>query len=169
MAGRKTTQIQSPAGRCPPSVALCFAFETRQSAVAAVSVLVGLLVAYIDVGLGAAQMPGGSPEARKLKNPVPPTPASIKAGAETFQKYCKFCHGAGAKGDGPMAPKGSHPANLTGDEWKRGSSDGEIFSVIRDGAGPEFVMKGFKSKLTDKEMWNVVNYLRSIGPKDKSK
>jgi mono/diheme cytochrome c family protein len=116
-----------------------------------------------------AQLPGGSAEAKKLKNPMALTPDSIKAGEATFQKYCKFCHGADAKGDGPMAPKGSHPANLTDEEWVRGSSDGEIFSVIREGAGPEFVMKGFKSKLTEKEMWNVVNYLRSIGPKGNSR
>lgn len=117
----------------------------------------------------AAQMPGGSAEAKRLKNPVALTPESIKAGEATFQKYCKFCHGSDAMGDGPMAPKGSHPSNLTDEQWDRGSSDGEIYAVIRDGAGPEFVMKGFKSKLTDKEMWNLVNYLRSIGPKGNSR
>lgn len=116
--------------------------------------------------LGAsAQNPGGSPEARKMKNPVRATSESIAAGQQVFQKYCQFCHGKDAKGDGPMAPKGSHPANLTDDKWDRGSSDGEIFAVIQNGAGPQFVMKGFKGKLSDEDMWNAVNYLRSIGPK----
>ncbi len=112
-----------------------------------------------------AQKLGGSPEAQKMKNPVASTPASIKAGQSLFQKNCRFCHGADAKGDGPMAPEGTHPPNLTDDKWDRGSSDGEIFAVIRDGAGPKFDMKGYKSKMTEQEIWNIVNYLRSLQAK----
>ena len=110
----------------------------------------------------AAQNLGGNPEAQKMKNPVAASPASIKAGQQLFQKNCRFCHGADAKGDGPMAPEGTHPANLTDDKWDRGSSDGEIYAVIRDGAGPKFDMKGYKSKMTEQEMWNIVNYLRTL-------
>ena len=112
-----------------------------------------------------AQNPGGSPEAQKLKNPIASSPASIKAGQALFQKNCRFCHGADAKGDGPMAPEGTHPPNLTDDKWDRGSSDGEIFVVIRDGAGPKFDMKGYKSKMSEQDMWNIVNYLRSLQAK----
>jgi mono/diheme cytochrome c family protein len=113
----------------------------------------------------AAQNPGGSPEAKKIKNPVASSPESIKAGQGLFQKNCRFCHGADAKGNGPMAPEGTHPSNLTDDKWDRGSTDGEIFAVIRDGAGPKFDMKGFKSKLSETDMWNIVNYLRSLQAK----
>ena len=125
-----------------------------------------LLAGVTLIGVNAAaQLPGGSPEAKKLKNPVASSPESIAAGKATFQKNCRFCHGADAKGDGPMAPEGTHPANLTDDKWDRGSSDGEIFAVIRDGAGPKFDMKGNKSKMTEPEMWNIVNYLRSLQAK----
>ena len=110
----------------------------------------------------AAQNPGGSPETKKMKNPVASSPESIKAGQAAFQKNCRFCHGADAKGDGPMAPEGTHPSNLTDAKWDRGDSDGEIFAVIRDGAGPKFDMKGYKSKMTEADIWNVVNYLRSL-------
>ena len=113
----------------------------------------------------AAQNLGGNPEAQKMKNPVAASPASIKAGQQLFQKNCRFCHGADAKGDGPMAPEGTHPANLTDDKWDRGSSDGEIYAVIRDGAGPKFDMKVYKSKMTEQEIWNIVNYLRSLQAK----
>ena len=64
-----------------------------------------------------------------------------------------------------MAPEGTHPSNLTDAKWDRGDSDGEIFVVIRDGAGPTFDMKGYKGKLTDTDIWNVVNYLRSLQAK----
>jgi mono/diheme cytochrome c family protein len=122
-------------------------------------------IAALTVSLGA-QNPGGSPEGKKLKNPVASTPDSIKAGQASFQKYCRFCHGADAKGDGPMAPKGTHPADLTNaSKFTRGTTDGEIFLTIKEGAGPKFDMKGFKSKMTDQEIWNVVNYIRSIQAK----
>src|SRR4030095_5631775 len=111
-------------------------------------------VAALTVAAGA-QNPGGSPEGKKMKNPVASTPESIKAGQEAYQKYCRFCHGTDAKGNGPMAPEGTHPSNLLDDKWDRGSSDGEIFLVIRDGAGPKFDMKGNKSKITDTHIWNV--------------
>jgi mono/diheme cytochrome c family protein len=118
-------------------------------------------VALLTVS-AAAQNPGGSAEGKKMKNPVASSPASIKAGQALFQKNCRFCHGADAKGDGPMAPEGTHPPNLTDDKWDRGSTDGEIFMVIRDGAGPKFDMKGYKSKMAENDIWNVVNYLRSL-------
>ena len=44
--------------------------------------------------------------------------------------------------------------------------NGEIFLVIRNGAGPKFDMKPNKV-LKDEDIWNVVNYLRSIGPQTK--
>lgn len=114
----------------------------------------------------SAQNPGGSPEGKKLKNPVAASPDSIKAGQASFQKYCRFCHGTDAKGNGPMAPQGTHPSDLTDtSKWTRGTTDGEVFMIIKEGAGPKFDMKGFKSKMTDQEMWNVVNYLRSIQAK----
>jgi mono/diheme cytochrome c family protein len=121
-------------------------------------------VALITVNAGA-QNPGGSPDGKKMKNPVASSPDSIKAGQAAFQKNCRFCHGADAKGNGPMAPEGTHPSNLTDDTWDRGSTDGEIFLVISNGAGPKFDMKGYKSKMTEPEIWNIVNYLRSLQAK----
>lgn len=110
-----------------------------------------------------AQNPGGSPEARKVKNPVASTARSVTAGVAAYKKYCAFCHGATAKGDGPLAPKGSMPADLTDAMWTRGSTDGEIFAVIMAGAGPKFEMKGFKGKIPDQDAWHIVNFLRSLG------
>jgi mono/diheme cytochrome c family protein len=129
------------------------------------SVVVGLGVALVAITAVSAQNPGGSDEGKKLKNPVPSSADSIAAGQAAFTKNCRFCHGADAKGNGPMAPEGTHPPNLTDDTWDRGSTDGEIFLVIRDGAAPKFDMKGYKSKMTEPEIWNIVNYLRSLQAK----
>src|SRR3981081_276062 len=124
-----------------------------------------LSCAAFTTGTAWAQNPGGSPEGKKMKNPVAWWPESIKAGQAAFQKNCRFCHGADAKGNGPMAPEGTHPSNLTDAKWDRGARDGEIYAVIRDGAGPKFDMKGYKSKMTETDIWNVVNYLRSLQAK----
>jgi mono/diheme cytochrome c family protein len=71
-----------------------------------------------------------------------------------------------AKGDGTMAPKDTHPSDLTDAKWDRGGTDGEIFLVIQQGAAPDMKMKGYKGRLTDTDIWNIVNYLRSL-PKKK--
>jgi mono/diheme cytochrome c family protein len=104
-------------------------------------------------------------DAAKLKNPVSPTAESVAAGAAVFGKQCASCHGTGGKGDGAMAPKlKSKPADLTDAEWKHGPSDGEIFTLIRDGA-KNAGMKAFRGALTEQQMWELVNYIRSIGPR----
>jgi mono/diheme cytochrome c family protein len=113
-----------------------------------------------------AQNPGGDADARKMRNPVAPTAASVTAGASAFKKYCAFCHGTAAKGDGPLTPKGmTTPADLTDEKWDRGSTDGEIFAVIMKGAGPKFEMKGLAGKIAEREVWQIVHFLRSLGPK----
>ena len=126
----------------------------------------GLVAGSIAISAAgiSAQNPGGSTEARKVKNPVATTAASIEKGAQLYQKNCLFCHGPAGLGDGRLTPKGVHPANLADATWDRGSTDGEIFAVIANGAGPEFKMKGVKGRLTDTEIWHLVNYVRSLGP-----
>jgi mono/diheme cytochrome c family protein len=133
-----------------------------------ISVL-AILVFLSSVSVVHAQQPGGSDEGKKLKNPVASAPASLEAGQKTFMKMCAFCHGKDAAGNGPMVPKGmTAPPSLIDDKWDRGSTDGEIFLVLQNGAGPKFEMKGLKGKVADEMLWNVVNYLRSLGPKGKS-
>jgi mono/diheme cytochrome c family protein len=130
-------------------------------------IIVAVVLTYISIaslGLaGQTTTTKGAPKAAALKNPVASTPQSIAAGQASFQKYCRHCHGADAKGDGPQAPKDTHPPNLIDEKWDHGSTDAEIFTAIKDGIGPKFDMKGFNSKLTPQEMWNIVNYVRSLG------
>lgn len=125
-----------------------------------------LTVAIVLVSLHFWMTGADASQSRGSAGTSPPasTPKSIAAGEKLFRAHCRLCHGNDARGDGPQAPPGSHPANLTDDTWNHGSTDAEILEVIRGGVGPKFDMKGFRSRLTTEEMWSLVHYLRSIGP-----
>lgn len=101
--------------------------------------------------------------AKKLKNPFPTDQESIEAGRRLYQRFCASCHGQGAKGDGGLALSGGTPSDLTDETWDFGSSDGEIFVAIRDGVSSD--MLAYKEKLTEKQIWQVVNFIRSLGKK----
>ena len=122
--------------------------------------------AVVAGGVGL-QTPQANLEAKKLKNPIPSDAASIEEGRKVYSRNCAPCHGPSGKGDGGMALGGSTPADLTDDKWDHGSTDGEIFVVIRDGVSAD--MEGYKDKLTEKQIWQVINFIRSIGPKDSAK
>ncbi len=139
------------------------------------AIFAAALIAYGTAALGARapqahQHPpeGGAhhhPGAAKLKNAVPATAASIAAGLALYQKQCAGCHGDTGKGDGSMgAELTPKPSNLADADWKHGSTDGEIFTVIRDGVKATS-MKPYTGKLTTHQIWDVVNYVRSIGLK----
>jgi mono/diheme cytochrome c family protein len=132
--------------------------------VAAAIVVVSLAFASATVSVIAQATVGGNPKAAAVKNPVAPTPNSINKGRQAFMKACRHCHGPKGLGDGPLAPKNPSPADLTDAEWKYGSSDGEIFAIISNGVGGDSEMKGVRSEMTATDMWNIVNFLRSIGP-----
>jgi len=128
-----------------------------------------VFILALAVGV-SAQRRGGDPKARAVKNPVAATPASIKAGIAVYGKNCRQCHGLRLHGDGPLAPKNPAPADLTDAKWDHGSSDGELFAIIWNGAptkdpSKESEMKPMKGTLTEKDVWNVINYIRSMGPK----
>ena len=106
----------------------------------------------------------GNPGAAKARNPVAPTAESVTAGKQIFQKSCATCHGINAEG-GPGNDLIPAAPDLTDDVWDHGSTDGEIFDNIKNGVAPEFNMTPWKDSLKDADIWNVVNYLRSIAKK----
>ena len=129
--------------------------------------LVATAAWLVSMAVSLSAQAAKSPEAAKLVNPAKPTAESLAAGKTAYLKYCKFCHGADADGKPTIVPKGTPPANLIDAKWEHGATDGEIFMIIKEGIAPKFEMKAMKTKITDPEIWNVVNYLRSIGPKTK--
>ena len=106
-------------------------------------------------------------EARKLINPVPSNAETVEAGRKLYRLNCAKCHGPNGKGDGGMALAGGTPSDLTDETWDYGSTDGEIFTAIRDGVSSD--MLGYKDTLTETQIWQVINFIRSIGPKPPKK
>lgn len=106
---------------------------------------------------------GGNPEAAKIVNPVAASPDSISAGRRTYTQFCANCHGATGKGDGRGAPAGTQVPDVTDVMWDYGSTDGDIFVVVRDGVSAD--MGPYVERMKDTDMWNVVNYIRSLASK----
>lgn len=100
------------------------------------------------------------------KNPIPSSEKSIKAGMVVYANTCRPCHGLRGKGDGVAPPPGSTPANLVDGKWDHGSSDVEIFKIIKEGIAPDYFMQAWDGEISDTDIWNVINYIRSLGPKD---
>ena len=106
----------------------------------------------------------GNPEAAKVKNPEAATPESVAAGKRVFTQKCASCHGTNGEG-GPGNDLIPAAPSLVDDKWDHGSTDGEIFDVIKNGVPPELNMTPWGEILKEADMWNVVNYVRSIATK----
>jgi mono/diheme cytochrome c family protein len=74
---------------------------------------------------------------------------------------CTSCHGENGKAEGSLV---ADATDLTNPElYKSGTSEGEIFHSIRDGAGDQ--MPAFKSQIdSETDIWNLVNFVRSLWP-----
>ena len=101
-------------------------------------------------------------EARKLVNPAAYSKAVIREGRKSYLRLCQDCHGYDGRA---QAVRDFDAPNLrTPDIWRYGLSDGELFMTIRDGAGHD--MPPFGRRLDEDKTWQLVHYLRSIGPKE---
>jgi mono/diheme cytochrome c family protein len=107
--------------------------------------------------------------AAALKNPVAATPAPLAAGKKAYDTNCAACHGNRAQGAEKagiaisiIAEMGGKQApDLTDGTWDHGSTDGEIFTVTKKGVPPT-MMAGWEGRLSDTEIWHIVNYLRAL-------
>ena len=94
------------------------------------------------------------------ENPIEATEESVRAGLRVYGRFCRSCHGINLDGRGQSPSPGTRPANLVDDEWVHGDSDGEIYNVIRQGVPPNYDMDAWEGRITDEEIWHIVNYLR---------
>ena len=114
-------------------------------------------------------MSGHHPEAAALKNPVKPTAASIAKGKAVFAKNCVTCHGEKGNGDTPTGKALNPPAeNLTDPAFQKDHADGQIFTSITKGITGSGMVSWEKS-ISEKNRWNLVNYIRTLAPKAEGK
>jgi mono/diheme cytochrome c family protein len=124
-----------------------------------------LMAGFLAVAITAQEKRGPNPEAAKVKNPVAMSPESIAAGQAIYMKRCRGCHSSDLSG-GPPKEAGDHEAsNLIDDKWDHGSTDGEIYHVIRNGVAPELVMEPWDDRISETDTWNIVNFIRSKAAK----
>jgi len=129
----------------------------------------------------AANVPTPSPgqsvssqPATSVRNPVASTPRSIASGKRAYDANCAPCHGNRAQGAVKAGitlsiieeQRGRQAPDLTDDQWDHGSSDAEVFAVIKRGVLPT-MMPGFDGRIPDRDIWNIVNYLHTLAPKKK--
>jgi len=94
-----------------------------------------------------------------LKDPVPPTAASLERGRILYNSYCIVCHGPAGHSDGTVVPKFVPPPDITQPTTQQ-RSDGYIYAMIKQGRG---IMPKYGDKIRDAtDRWDVVNYVRKL-------
>ena len=141
--------------------------SVRNLIMAAVLLATATMLARAAMRGLADEQPWRAPdrEARKA-NPVAADDNSIADGKKNYQKQCQLCHGAEGKGDGPMSstlPRS--PGDLSSAKMRE-QTDGELFWKITTGKPP---MAAYAKTLNENERWNVVNYIRTMEPKEEKK
>ena len=91
--------------------------------------------------------------------PVPYGADEVARGAVSFARNCSSCHGAEARGDGPLAPTLSDkPADLV--QHVPGHPEGNLFWWIAHGI-PKSAMPAFSPALSESEIWEIVQWLEA--------
>jgi mono/diheme cytochrome c family protein len=100
--------------------------------------------------------------ADNFKNPYKNSIEASKAGKQLYKTYCAICHGDKGKGDGMAAAALTpRPANFTSSSLQV-QTDGAIYWKLTNGKAP---MASYKTILSDKQRWQLVNYIRELGKK----
>ena len=96
---------------------------------------------------------------KSMKNPVKPGDASNKAGQALYTKNCTSCHGKAGLGDGVKARAlKQFPGDFSKADFQS-QTDGDHFYKTKMGRGE---MPKYEGKMTDDDIWNVVNYMRTF-------
>lgn len=103
----------------------------------------------------AGKNPDGSWVARL---PIEVDYSLMEMGREKYEIFCTACHGAAGDGNGVTKPYGILATSYH-DDRLRNEADGYMFDVISNGKG---LMYGLRDRLTPKERWAVVLYLRAL-------
>ena len=75
-----------------------------------------------------------------------------------YNAKCAGCHGRDGRARSAHA-RHEHARDLTASEWQESVSDERIYNSISNGKGK---MPGFKKKLSDAQIDELVNYVRRL-------
>jgi mono/diheme cytochrome c family protein len=119
-----------------------------------------LLVAAAVVCIGSGVYYADLLRSAFLRNPIPRSPESIARGRQLFAKDCAVCHGAEGRGDGVAAAVLPHrPDDLSRIAPPPIFPDGVVAYRIINGVK---MMPAFKSTLSENEVWDLLNFIRSL-------
>ena len=100
------------------------------------------------------------PSGAASRNPFPPDAESLRIGAQVYADTCLACHGETGLGDGPAGMAlDPPPGNLVIHVPLH--SDAELYGFVDEGI-PGTAMAALGERLTDDEIWHVVNYIRTF-------
>ncbi|MGM0507396.1 MAG: c-type cytochrome [Bacteroidota bacterium] len=104
-------------------------------------------------------------EADTLSNPFSHEDAEvIERGQETYVMLCADCHGDRGDGTGAAGQAWDpSPADFTSSEVQD-QTDGSLYWKISEGNPP--AMLTYKNMIEEEEIWQLVTYLRSLGPEE---
>jgi mono/diheme cytochrome c family protein len=115
---------------------------------------------FLSISLVAQVKPWVVPPTFKsLKNPVSMSDASTKTGQVLYTKTCAACHGKAGIGDGVKSRSLKTPMNDFSKAEYQDQTDGELFYKTKIGRGD---MPKYEGKLSDDDIWNLVNYTRTL-------
>jgi mono/diheme cytochrome c family protein len=102
-----------------------------------------------------------TPADKVRKNPEKFTADSAEAGRKLFASQCAMCHGVTGNGKGDLATTLKLPLpDFTKPTVLKGYTDGELFKILNVGNG---MMPGQGQRLSEKHLWDIVNFLREVG------
>ncbi|HLG43375.1 MAG TPA: cytochrome c [Nitrospirales bacterium] len=88
---------------------------------------------------------------------------NLDEGARIYKQNCLNCHGPAGKGDGIVAAQlDPKPADLTSAKTQQ-KEDADLLEVLKFGR-PGTAMPGWMSEINEREMRDVLAYIRSIAP-----
>ena len=126
---------------------------------------VGGLVTLSIVGMGLFYVTRPVAASDGNANPIPPNAGSIAAGKAVYEVHCVPCHGETGKGDGPLGVVlNPRPADLSLHAVPGVHTDAQLYEWITNGF-PGSAMPAWETKLPDTDRWNLVNFIRTLAPK----
>ena len=98
-------------------------------------------------------------EYKNMENPVEADSENLMIGRMLYKKHCASCHGRKGLGDGPKARNlDTFSGDFSGDYYQD-QTDGEHFYKTKFGRDE---MPGYENKLSDEDIWTIVNYMRTF-------